>query len=86
MIPIINGRPLETPEEFERLTPEQRQQIEANQRKLVEQVAAVTVKQQEILRAMAEDVHLVEKRFGDSPSFALSQHQSAAANPGSMNT
>ncbi len=65
MIPVINGRPLESPEEFERLTPEQRQQIEANQRQLAEQVAAFSAKQQEILRAMAEDVHLVEKRFGD---------------------
>jgi lon-related putative ATP-dependent protease len=66
MIPIINGRPLESPEEFERLSPEQRQQIEINQRKLAEQVAAFTVKQQEILRAMTEDVRLVEKRFGDA--------------------
>src|SRR5262249_28085076 len=66
MIPTINDRPLESPEEFERLSAEQRQQIEANQRKLAEQVATVTVKQQEILRAMAEDVRLVEKRFGDA--------------------
>ncbi len=66
MIPMINGRPLENPEEFERLSPEQRQQLEANQRKLAEEIAAFTNKQQEILRAMTEDVRLVEKRFGDA--------------------
>lgn len=66
MIPIINGRPLESPEEFARLSPEQQQQIEVNQRQLAEAMAAFTVKQQEILRAMTEDVRLVEKRFGDA--------------------
>ena len=65
LIPIVNGRPLESPEEFTRLSDEQQQAIAANQRQMAEELAAFTSKQQEILRAMAEDVHLVEKRFGE---------------------
>jgi ATP-dependent Lon protease len=65
LIPIVEGRPLEGPEEFARLSDEQQQTIAANQRQVAEELAAFTTKQQEILRAMAEDVRLVEKRFGD---------------------
>jgi ATP-dependent Lon protease len=65
LIPIVDGRPLEGPEEFARLSEEQQQAIAANQRQVAEELAAFTTKQQEILRAMAEDVRLVEKRFGD---------------------
>ncbi|MBI3301385.1 MAG: AAA family ATPase [Deltaproteobacteria bacterium] len=63
LIPIVKGRPLESPEDFTRLSPAEQQEIEDNQRQVAEELAAFTVKQQEILRAMAEDVRLVEKRF-----------------------
>jgi ATP-dependent Lon protease len=66
LIPIVNGRPLESPEEFARLSPEEQQQIEANQRQVAEELAAFSTKQQEILRAMAEDVRMVERRFGEA--------------------
>jgi ATP-dependent Lon protease len=66
LIPIIHGRPLESPEEFSRLSPEEQKRIEENQRPVAEALAAFTSKQQEILRAMSEDVRLVEKRFGDA--------------------
>jgi ATP-dependent Lon protease len=66
LIPVVNGRPLESPEEFSRLSPEEQKRIEENQRPVAEAMAAFTTKQQEILRAMSEDVRLVEKRFGDA--------------------
>lgn len=66
MIPVVNGRPLESQEEFTRLSPEEQQRIETSQRALAEEMTAFTAKQQELLRAMAEDVRLVEKRFGDA--------------------
>ncbi|HKA56164.1 MAG TPA: ATP-binding protein, partial [Candidatus Binatia bacterium] len=66
LIPVVNGRPLESPEEFTRLSEEQQQAIAANQRQLADELAAFTAKQQEIMRAMAEDVRLVEKRFGEA--------------------
>jgi lon-related putative ATP-dependent protease len=66
LIPVVDGRPLESPEEFTRLSEEQQKAIAANQRQLADELAAFTSKQQEIMRAMAEDVRLVEKRFGEA--------------------
>jgi ATP-dependent Lon protease len=66
LIPIVNGRPLESPEEFTRLSEDEQKTIAANQRQVAEELAAFTTKQQEIMRAMAEDVRLVEKRFGEA--------------------
>lgn len=65
LIPLINGRPMESPEEFSRLSPEEQKRIEDNQRPVAEALAAFTTKQQQILREMTEDVRQVEKRFGD---------------------
>ncbi len=81
MIPVINGRPLESPEEFTRLSPEEQQRIETNQRALAEEMTAFTAKQQELMRAMVEDVRLVEKRFGDAllaPMLAAVSREMAA--------
>jgi lon-related putative ATP-dependent protease len=66
LIPIVNGRPLESPEEFTRLSEAEQKTIAANQRQVAEELATFTAKQQEIRRAMAEDVRLVEKRFGEA--------------------
>jgi ATP-dependent Lon protease len=66
LIPIVNGKPLEGPEEFARLTPEEQREIEKNQREFAEEMAAFPSKQQEIMRAMVEDVRQIERRFGDA--------------------
>ncbi len=66
LIPVINGKPLESPEEFTRLTPEQQQEIEKNQREFAAEMSAFPSKQQEIMRAMVEDVRTIERRFGDA--------------------
>lgn len=65
LIPIVNGKPLESPEEFTRLTPEQQREIEKNQREFAQEMAAFSSKQQEIMRAMVDDVRQIERRFGD---------------------
>jgi ATP-dependent Lon protease len=65
LIPIVNGRPLESPEEFSKLSPEEQQAIERNQRELADDLSAFPAKQQEILRAMVEDIRQIEKRFGE---------------------
>lgn len=66
LIPIIHGKPLESPEEFARLTAEEQREIEKNQRAFAEEMAAFASKQQEIMRAMVEDVRQIERRFGDA--------------------
>ncbi|MGH9425298.1 MAG: Lon-like protease helical domain-containing protein, partial [Terriglobia bacterium] len=65
LIPIVNDKPLESPEEFTRLTPEQQREIEKNQREFATEMAAFASKQQEIMRAMIDDVRQIERRFGD---------------------
>ncbi len=63
LIPIINDKPLESPDEFARLTPEQQRDIEKNQREFAEEMAAFPSKQQAIMRAMVDDVRSIERRF-----------------------
>lgn len=66
LIPIIDGRPLESPEEFSRLSEEQQQEIEQNQRRVAEQLSAFTTKQQDLLRDLSEEIRQIERRFGDA--------------------
>ena len=63
LIPIINDKPLESPDEFARLTPEQQRDIEKNQREFAEEMTAFPSKQQAIMRAMVDDVRSIERRF-----------------------
>jgi ATP-dependent Lon protease len=62
LIPLVNGQPL-TPEGFANLSEKKRKAIDSNQRRVAEELLAFTAKQQEILRALAEDIRLVERRF-----------------------
>ncbi|NOT53586.1 MAG: AAA family ATPase [Deltaproteobacteria bacterium] len=78
LIPVIQDKPLESPEEFARLTPEEQRAIEKNQREFAEEMVAFSSKQQEIMRAMVEDVRQIERRFGDAlltPLLARIRHE-----------
>ncbi|MEW6300336.1 MAG: ATP-binding protein, partial [Thermodesulfobacteriota bacterium] len=66
LIPVVNGRPLESEEEFARLSEEERRTIERNQRELAQEISAFPGKQQEIMRDMVEDIRQIEKRFGEA--------------------
>lgn len=66
LIPIVNGKALESPEEFTKLTPEQQREIEKNQREFATEMSAFSSRQQEIMRAMVDDVRQIERRFGDN--------------------
>ena len=63
LIPLVNGKPLESPEEFARLTPEQQREIEKSQREFAEEMSSFPSKQQELMRAMVEDIRSIERRF-----------------------
>ncbi|MCS6925838.1 MAG: AAA family ATPase [Candidatus Binatia bacterium] len=65
LIPVVNGKPLE-PEEFMRLSEEERKTIETHQRSIAAELEAFTAKQQEIMRTLAEEVRQIERRFGDA--------------------
>jgi ATP-dependent Lon protease len=66
LIPIIHGKPLESPEEFAKLSEKEQKTIETNQRHVAEELAAFTTKQQELLRELAEEVRQIERRFGEA--------------------
>jgi len=66
LIPIVNDKPLENPEEFTRLSPEEQQTITKNQRELAQEVSAFPGKQQEIMRAMVDDIRQIERRFTEA--------------------
>jgi len=63
LIPVINGQPLTGPEEFQKLVEEQQKAIEQNRRELLSDLSEFPRQQRDIMRAMAEDIRLVEQRF-----------------------
>ncbi len=63
LIPVINGQPLKGPEEFQQLAEEQQKAIEQNRRELLSDLSEFPRQQRDIMRAMAEDIRLVEQRF-----------------------
>ena len=65
LIPLINGKPLEKPEDFTSLSPEQQQEITSKQQEIAEEIAKFVGKQQDIFRALSADVREVERRFAE---------------------
>ena len=62
-IPLINGKPLQSPEEFSQLQEANRQEIEKRQEELVEEMEEVAARQREVMRELEADIRLVERRF-----------------------
>lgn len=65
-IPIVDGKPLQKPEDFAALTEDDRRDVERRQQELNVELERVTRKQQEIMREMEEDIRTVERRFCES--------------------
>ena len=62
-IPIVNGKPLQRPQDFANLSDEERRDVERRQQELSVEMERLTRKQQEIMREMEEDIRAVERRF-----------------------
>ena len=62
-IPIVNGKPLQKPQDFANLSDTERQEIERRQQELSIEMERLTRKQHEIMREMEEDIRAVERRF-----------------------
>ena len=65
-IPIINGKPLQRPQDFAGLPEEERREVERRQQELTIEMERLARKQHEIMREMEEDIRLVERRFCES--------------------
>lgn len=62
-VPIINGKPLESPEEFSRLSAEEQEAIGRRQQELAVEMERLGRRQHEVMREMESDIRLVERRF-----------------------
>lgn len=81
-IPIVNGKPLQRPQDFANLPDAERQELERRQQELSIEMERIARKQQEIMRAMEEDIRLVERRFCESLlSPIVKQIEERLANP-----
>jgi predicted ATP-dependent protease len=62
-IPIVDGKPLQRPQDFANLSEAERREVERRQQELSVEMERITRKQQEIMREMEEDIRAVERRF-----------------------
>jgi predicted ATP-dependent protease len=65
-IPIVQGKPLQRPQDFAELADEERREVEKRQQELGVEMERLARKQQEIMREMEEDIRMVERRFCES--------------------
>lgn len=64
-IPIVNGKPLQKPQDFANLSEAERREEERRQQELGVEMERLTRKQHEIMREMEEDIRAVERSFCD---------------------
>lgn len=64
LIPIVNGKPLETPEEFQKIPEAGREEIAKHQEEVVHEMEKFVRTQHDIVREMEEEVRGIEKHFG----------------------
>jgi ATP-dependent Lon protease len=62
-VPIVNGKPVQSPQEFARLSVAEQEEIEKRQQELAIEMERISRKQQEIIREMEEDIRQIERRF-----------------------
>lgn len=62
-IPIVDGKPLQRPQDFAALPEEEQQQIERRQQELAVEMERLARKQQELMREMERDIRQIEQRF-----------------------
>ena len=62
-IPIVNGKPLQRPQDFADLSEQERQDIDRRQQELAVEMERLGGKQHEIIHEMEKEIRLVERRF-----------------------
>jgi predicted ATP-dependent protease len=62
-IPIVDGKPLQRPQDFTALPEEERREVEKRQQELSVEMERLARKQQELMREMEEDIRTIEQRF-----------------------
>ena len=62
-VPIIDGKPLQRPQDFAALPDEERREVERRQQELSAEMERMSRKQQELMREMERDISVIEARF-----------------------
>jgi ATP-dependent Lon protease len=62
-VPLVQGKPLQSPEEFSQLSEGDQRDIEKKEQELMEDMAELGAKHREVMREMADDIRQVERRF-----------------------
>jgi ATP-dependent Lon protease len=62
-IPLVNGKPLKSAEDFAQLREAEQQEIDKRMQELVSEMADLANKQREVMRQMETDIRAVERRF-----------------------
>lgn len=62
-IPLVKGKPLQSAEDFSRLSEAEQAEIEKGQQELMAEMLQLANKQREVMREMEADIRLVERRF-----------------------
>jgi predicted ATP-dependent protease len=62
-IPIVDGKPVQQPQDFAALPESEQREIERRQQELAVEMERIARKQQELMREMEKDIRQIEQRF-----------------------
>jgi ATP-dependent Lon protease len=62
-IPIVDGKPVQRPQDFAALPESEQREIERRQQELAVEMERIARKQQELMREMEKDIRQIEQRF-----------------------
>ena len=62
-IPIVDGKPLQRPQDFASLPEPEQRKLEKRQQELSVEMERLSRKQQELMREMEEDIRMIEQQF-----------------------
>ena len=65
-VPVVDGKPLQRPQDFAALSDDERREVERRQQELSAEMERVSRKQQELMREMEADIRSIEARFCES--------------------
>ena len=63
-IPLVNGEPLQSREEFEKLSDEEKERIREGETELAKEAARIMQQQRDMMQDLSEEIRDVERRFG----------------------
>lgn len=85
-IPVVDGKPLQKPQDFAALSEDDRREVERRQQELNVELERLARHQQEIMREMEQDIRTVERRFCENLLLPILGRIAAALDNPEVNT